>query len=102
MSNQSQNVRKGIKLIEKIIETHQFEDYYQLYLLIRDDAPLEDMIDGVIKNTGDKLLKRSVYILLTNGRNYEMPEVTSATSYGVSPIDIQEYIKAKLLENKKR
>lgn len=57
-------------------------------------------MDEVIKRDEHKLLKRSVYILLTNGRYYEIPEGTSATSYDVSPIDIQEYIKAKLLENK--
>lgn len=57
------------------------------------------MIDEVIKRDEHRLPKRSVYILLTNGHYYEMPK---ATSYDVSPIDIQEYIKAELLENKKR
>lgn len=99
MNDSRKDILEGVKLIEELIISHQFEHYYKLYQLLRNGAPIGDMIDEVIKRNEHRLPKRSVYILLTNGHYYEMPK---ATSYDVSPIDIQEYIKAKLLENKKR
>ena len=100
MNDSHKNILEGVELIEELIISHQFEHYYKLYQLLRNGAPISDMIDEVVKRNEHKLPKRSVFILLTNGHNYEMPEETSATSYDVSPIDIHEYIKAKLLENK--
>lgn len=97
MNDSRKDILEGVKLIEELIISHQFEHYYKLYQLLRNGAPIGDMIDEVIKRDEHNLPKRSVYILLTNGHYYEMPK---ATSYDVSPIDIQEYIKAKLLENK--
>ena len=97
MNDSRKDILEGVKLIEELIISHQFEHYYKLFQLLRNGAPIGDMIDEVIKRDEHNLPKRSIYILLTIGRYYEMPK---ATSYDVSSFDIQEYIKAKLLENK--
>lgn len=100
MNDSHKEILEGVKLIEELIISHQFEHYHKLYQLLRNGAPIGDMIDIVVKRYEHKLSKRSVYILLTNGRYYELPEDTSKRFYDVSPIDIQEYIKEKLLEIK--
>lgn len=97
---QSNEMRKGVLLIERILDSHQFEDYFQLYILVRKGVQIDAMIEGVVKRTGNVLSKRSLYAILTNGNAYTFSESSSKASYDVSPYDIQEYIKLKLLEKK--
>lgn len=93
--------RKGALLLERLIERPTFDDYYQLYQLIRQGADVVQMIEEAIVFMGSTISKRSFYILLTSCRDHmESLEMECNKKYDVSALDIQEYIKEKLLESK--
>lgn len=60
------------------------------------------MIDAALEHSDHKLRTRGLLAMLTNGSRFikEKGFIELQPVYDVSAIDIQEYIKQKLLENK--
>ena len=85
----------------KLIDHPAFEDYYQLYQCLRGGGDVMRMIEEAIFRTGSPISKRSICILLTSCREHlEYSESDNHQHNAVSAIDIQEYIKEKLLASK--
>ena len=60
------------------------------------------MIDAALEHSGHKLRTRGLLAILTNGSRFVKEKSFEELNpvYDITPYDIQEYIKQKLLDNK--
>lgn len=94
----------GAMKMEAMLRRSKFRDYYDIYSILMEGGNINNMISAALEHSEHKLRTRSLLAMLTNGKLFikEKGFEELKPVYDVSPIDIQEYIKAKLLENKKR
>lgn len=92
----------GAMKMETMLRRSKFRDYYDIYSILLEGGDIEKMIAAALEHSEHKLRKRGLLSILTNGKLFvkEKGFEELLPVYDVSPIDIQEYIKKKLLEVK--
>lgn len=76
-----------------------FQDYYDLYTILKNGVDIHELVSLVLERSDHKLKKKNLFAMITNGEAFAKDEQykTSSHLYDVTPYDIQEYIKQKLL-----
>ena len=92
----------GAMKMEAMLRRSKFRDYYDIYSILKEDKDLKKMIDAALEHSEHKLRTRGLLAMLTNGSRFikEKGFEELLPIYDVTPYDIQEYIKQKLLEIK--
>lgn len=92
----------GAMKMETMLRRSKFRDYYDIYSILKEGKDLQKMIDAAIEHSGHKLRTRGLLSMLTNGGRFikEQGFEELLPVYDVTPYDIQEYIKQRLLEIK--
>ena len=92
----------GAMKMEAMLRRSKFRDYYDIYSILKEGKDLQKMIDAALEHSGHKLRTRGLLAMLTNGSRFikEKGFEELLPVYDVSPYEIQEYIKQKLLEIK--
>ena len=92
----------GAMKMEAMLRRSKFRDYYDIYSILKEGKDLKKMIDAALEHSEHKLRTRGLLAMLTNGRRFikEKGFEELLPIYDVTPYDIQEYIKQKLLEIK--
>jgi predicted nucleotidyltransferase component of viral defense system len=92
----------GAMKMETMLRRSKFRDYYDIYSILKEGKNIQKMIDAALEHSGHKLRTRGLLAMLTNGSRFVKEKSFEELNpvYNVTPYDIQEYIKQKLLENK--
>lgn len=92
----------GAMKMEAMLRRSKFRDYYDIYSILKEGKDIQKMIDAALEHSDHKLRTRGLLAMLTNGSRFvkEKGFEELLPVYDVSPYDIQEYIKQKLLEKK--
>ena len=92
----------GAMKMEAMLRRSKFRDYYDIYSILKEGKDIQKMIDAALEHSGHKLRTRGLLAMLTNGSRFVKEKSFEELNpvYNVTPYDIQEYIKQKLLENK--
>ena len=92
----------GAMKMEAMLRRSKFRDYYDIYSILKEGGNINNMIAAALEHSEHKLRTRSLLAMLTNGKLFVKEKGFEELKpvYDVSSIDIQEYIKVKLLENK--
>lgn len=92
----------GAMKMEAMLRRSKFRDYYDIYSILKEGKDLKKMIDAALEHSEHKLRTRGLLAMLTNGSRFikEKGFEELLPVYDVTPYDIQEYIKQKLLEIK--
>ena len=88
--------------MEAMLRRSKFRDYYDIYSILKEGGDINKMINAALEHSEHKLRSRSLLSMLTNGKLFvkEKGFEELLPVYDISALDIQEYIKAKLLESK--
>jgi predicted nucleotidyltransferase component of viral defense system len=92
----------GAMKMEAMLRRAKFRDYYDIYSILKEGGDINKMIAAALEHSDHKLRTRGLLNMLTTGKNFikEKGFEELLPVYDVSANDIQEYIKAKLLEVK--
>lgn len=92
----------GAMKMEAMLRRSKFRDYYDIYSILKEGKDIQKMIEAALEHSDHKLRTRGLLAMLTNGSRFvkEKGFEELLPVYDVSPYDIQEYIKQKLLEKK--
>ena len=92
----------GAMKMEAMLRRAKFRDYYDIYSILKENGDINKMIAAALEHSDHKLRTRGLLNMLTTGKNFikEKGFEELLPVYDVSANDIQEYIKAKLLEVK--
>lgn len=92
----------GAMKMEAMLRRSKFRDYYDIYSILKEGIDIQKMIDAALEHSDHKLRTRGLLAMLTNGNRFikEKSFEELLPVYDVSPYDIQEFIKQKLLEIK--
>ena len=79
----------------------KFRDYYDIFSILMEGGDIKKMISAALEHSEHKLRTRGLLAMLTNGNRFvrERGFLELQPVYDVSPLEIQEFIKAKLLEH---
>ena len=94
----------GAMKMEAMLRRSKFRDYYDIYSILKEGIDIQKMIGAALEHSDHKLRTRGLLAMLTNGSRFikEKSFEELLPVYDVSPHDIQEYIKQKLLEKMQR
>ena len=94
----------GAMKMETMLRRAKFRDYYDIYSILREGGDINKMITAALEHSDHKLRTRGLLNMLTTGTNFikEKGFEELMPVYDVTPNDIQEYIKATLLEVKQK
>ena len=92
----------GAMKMEAMLRRSKFRDYYDIYSILKAGGDINKMINAALEHSEHKLRSRSLLSMLTNGKLFakEKGFEEFLPVYNVSALDIQEYIKERLLEIK--
>lgn len=92
----------GAMKMEAMLRRSKFRDYYDIYSILKEGGDINKMITAALEHSEHKLRTRGLLAMLTSGKMFvkEKGFEELLPVYDVSPYDIEEYIKAKLLETK--
>ena len=92
----------GAMKMEAMLRRSKFRDYYDIYSILKEGKDIQKMIDAALEHSNHKLRTRGLLAMLTNGSrfNKEKGFEELLPVYDITPYDIQEYIKQKLLEHR--
>lgn len=92
----------GAMKMEAMLRRSKFRDYYDIYSILKEGKDVQKMINADLEHSSHKLRTRGLLAMLTNGSRFvkEKGFEELLPVYDVTPYDIQEYIKQKLLEAK--
>ena len=92
----------GAMKMEAMLRRSKYRDYYDIYSILKEGKDLKKMIDAALEHSNHKLRTRGLLAMLTNGSRFAKEKGFEELMpvYDVTPHDIQEYIKQKLLEIK--
>ena len=88
--------------MEAMLRRSKFRDYYDIYSILKEGGDINKMINAALEHSEHKLRSRSLLSMLTNGKLFAKEKGFEELQpvYDVSALDIQEYIKERLLEIK--
>ena len=89
----------GALKMEVMLRRAKFRDYYDLYSILKSGVNIQELIPMAIEHSGYKLKKKNLLSMITNCEFYAKEASFSQLNptYDVSPKEIEEYIKEKLL-----
>ena len=89
----------GALKMEVMLRRAKFRDYYDLYSILKSGVDIQELIPMAIEHSGFKLKTKNLLSMITNGKFYSIEASFSQLNpiYDVSPKEIEEYIKEKLL-----
>ena len=92
----------GAMKMETMLRRSKFRDYYDIYSILLEGGDISKMIDAALEHSDHKLRTKSLLFMLTDGNRFvkEKGFEELLPVYDVTSVDIQEYIKTKLLEMK--
>lgn len=92
----------GAMKMEAMLRRSKFRDYYDIYSILKQGIDFNEMIELALEHSGYLLKRKNLLAMLTNGERFRKDKAFLSLNpvYDVSAYDIQEYIKAKLLEMK--
>lgn len=92
----------GAMKMEAMLRRSKFRDYYDIYSILNEGADIQEMINMALEHSGHLLKRKNLLAILTDGERFRKDKVFMQLNpvYDVTPYDIQEYIKQKLLEIK--
>ncbi|MBP5777719.1 MAG: nucleotidyl transferase AbiEii/AbiGii toxin family protein [Prevotella sp.] len=94
----------GAMKMEAMLRRAKFRDYYDIYSILKAEGDINKMIAAALEHSDHKLRTRGLLNMLTTGKNFtkETGFTELKPVYDVSPDDIQEFIKGKLIEAKQK
>lgn len=92
----------GAMKMEAMLRRSKFRDYYDIYTVLHEGVDIQEMIEMALEHSGHLLKKKNLLAMLCDGERFRKDKVFIQLHpvYDVTPYDIQEYIKQKLLEVK--
>ena len=92
----------GVMKMESMLRRSKFRDYYDIYSILKEGKDISKMIEAALAHSEHKLKTRGLLAMLTEGRQFTKERGFEELQpvYNVTPRDIQEFIKSKLLEAK--
>ena len=92
----------GAMKMEAMLRRSKFRDYYDIYTILNEGIDIQEMIEMALEHSGYLLKRKNLLAILSDGERFRKDNVFMQLQpvYDVTPYDIQEYIKQKLLEIK--
>lgn len=92
----------GAMKMEAMLRRSKFRDYYDIYTVLHEGVDIQEMIEMSLEHSGHLLKRKNLLAMLCDGERFRKDKVFIQLHpvYDVTPYDIQEYIKQKLLEVK--
>ena len=92
----------GAMKMEAMLRLSKFRDYYDIYTVLHEGVDIQEMIEMALEHSGHLLKRKNLLAILCDGERFRKDKVFIQLHpvYDVTPYDIQEYIKQKLLEVK--
>ena len=92
----------GAMKMEAMLRRSKFRDYYDIYSILVEGGDINKMIAAALEHSDHKLRTKSLLSMLTHGSLFRKEEDFYGLHpvYDVSPQDIEQYLKQKLLESK--
>ena len=92
----------GAMKMEAMLRRSKFRDYYDIYSILKEGGDINKMIAAAVEYSDHKLRTRGLLNMLTTGKYFIKEKGFEELNpvYDISPNEIQEYIKAKLIEAK--
>ena len=89
----------GAMKMEAMLRRSKFRDYYEIYTILKEGVDIQEMIDMALEHSGHLMKRKNILAILVDGDRFRKDKAFLQLSpvYDVSPTDIQEYIKEKLL-----
>lgn len=90
----------GAMKMEVMLRRSNFRDYYDIYSILKSGVPIKDLVSSALTYSGHKLKSKNLLAMLTNGSRFTRDAhfEQMQPQYTVSEIEIENYIKACLLE----
>lgn len=92
----------GVMKMEAMMRRSKFRDYYDIYSILKSGVDINQLIPAALEHSGHKLKTKGLMMMLTNGQLFRKDEQFEALQplYKVTSIDIQEFIKGLLMQNR--
>ena len=92
----------GAMKMEAMLRRSKFRDYYDIYTILNEGVDIQEMIEMALEHSGHLLKRKNLLAILCDGERFRKDKEFLQLNpvYDITPYDIQEYIKQKLLENK--
>lgn len=92
----------GAMKMEAMLRRSKFRDYYDIYTILHEGVDIQEMIEMALEHSGHLLKRKNLLAMLCDGERFRKDKafMQLLPVYDVTPYDIQEYIKQKLLEAK--
>ena len=92
----------GAMKMEAMLRRSKFRDYYDIYTVLHEGVDIQEMIEMALEHSGHLLKRKNLLAMLCDGERFRKDKlfIQLHPVYNVTPYDIQEYIKQKLLEVK--
>ena len=92
----------GAMKMEAMLRRSKFRDYYDIYSILKKGVDIQKMIEIALEHSGHLLKRKNLLAILCDGERFRKDKEFLQLNpvYDVTPYDIQEYIKQKLLEKK--
>jgi len=88
--------------MEAMLRRSKFRDYYDIYTILKEGVDIQAMIEMALEHSEHLLKRKNLLAFLCDGDRFRKDKAFMQLNpvYDVSPYDIQEFIKQKLLEKK--
>ncbi len=91
----------GAMKMEAMLRRNKFRDYYDIYSILKAGIDIQEMVEIALEHLGHVLKRKNLLAILTSGERFKKDEsfMLLHPSYDVSAIDIQEFIKEKIISS---
>lgn len=89
----------GAMKMEVMLRRSNFRDYYDIYSILKEGVPINNLIALALQYSGHKLKSKNLLAMLTNSHRFKQDyhfEQLKPT-YTISPQEIEDYIKSCLI-----
>ena len=90
----------GVMKMEVMLRRSTFRDYYDIYSIIKQGVPIEELISSALKYSDHKLKSKNLLAMLTNGKRFARDSHFEQLQpiYDISPEEIEAFIKSSLIK----
>ena len=92
----------GAMKMEALLRRSKFRDYYDIYSILNEGVDIQEMIEMALEHSGHLLKRKNLLAILADGERFRKDSAFMQLNpvYDISALDIQEYIKGKLMGNR--
>ena len=92
----------GAMNMEAMLRRSKFRDYYDIYSILKEGVDIQEVIEMALERSGHLLKRKNLLAILADGERFRKDNAFMQLNpvYEISALDIQEYIKEKLLGNR--